>query len=408
MTDMKPISRGPAPQAGAKSVNLRQMRPRPPAPAPKARLRRRHHLVLASFVCLVLAPILVAAWYLWTRAVDQYASFIGFSVRAEEVGSPIQLLGGVTDLSGSSSSDADILYKFLTSQELVARIDRTLDLRAIWSKVPPGQDPVFSYAPPGTIEDLLAHWSRKVTVYYDTTSGLIDLRVLAFAPGDAQAIAQQIFEESSAMINALSDLARQDAIGYARSELDQAEDRLRAARLALNSFRNRTQIVDPTIDAQGQMGLLSTLQAELAGALIDMDLLREVTVAQDPRLVQAARRIAVIETRIAEERQKLGLGGQGGGGGTDPVFANLVGEYETLLVELEFAEQSYTTALAAHDAARHEAQRQSRYLAAHVTPTLAEKAEYPQRWMILSLLSLFAVLGWSVLVLVGYALRDRR
>jgi capsular polysaccharide transport system permease protein len=380
----------------------------PPVPPPviAARGQRRHVLLALSFGAMVLLPILVSAWYLWARAQDQYASYVGFSVRTEEVGSAIELLGGITELSGSSSSDTDILYKFLQSQELVATVDAALDLRTMWSRADPAVDPVFAYDPPGTIEDLVDHWSRKVAIYYDSGSGLLDLRVLAFAPDDAQAIARMIFAESSAMINALSALAREDAIAYARDELDQAEARLRDARLALNEFRNRTQIVDPTIDTQGQMGLVTTLQAQLADALIEVDLLRETTREGDPRITQGELRIEVIERRIDEERRKVGLGG--GVSGTGSVFADLVGEYERLVVDLEFAQQSYVAALATFDAARNEARRQSRYLAAHVRPTLAEKSQYPQRGMTLGLIGLFSFLAWAISALVAYSLRDRR
>ncbi len=46
----------------------------------------------------------------------------------------------------------------------------------------------------------------------------------------------------------------------------------------------------------------------------------------------------------------------------------------------EFAEVAYTTALASYDGAQAEARRQSRYLAAHVQPSLAQKAD-PDRSM---------------------------
>ncbi len=377
-----------------------------PPPAQPARGARRHVLLLASFVAMVLLPMGISAGYLWTRAVDQYASYVGFSVRTEEIGSAIELLGGVTELSGSSSSDTDILYKFLQGQELVANIDAELDLREMWSRADPAVDPIFAYEAPGTIEDLVAHWERKVAIYYDSGSGLLDLRVLAFAPRDAQAIAEAIFDKSSAMINELSTLAREDAIRYARDELDQAVVRLREARVALNAFRNRTQIVDPTIDTQSQMGLLTNLEAQLADALIEVDLLRETTRSGDPRITQGELRVEVIERRIDEERRKMGLGG--GSSDERSVFADLVGEYETLAVDLEFAQQSYVAALAAFDAARNEARRQSRYLAAHIRPTLAERAEYPERGFLLGLITLFSFLAWSITALVAYSLRDRR
>ncbi len=383
--------------------------PKPPQevaqPALPSRFRRRHMLVLMSFLAFVALPPLVVTWYLWVRAADQYASTVAFSVRTEEMVSAIASLLGPLDLSGSSTSDTDILYEFIQSQDLVSRIDAKLDLRTIWSKADPKVDPVFSYHPPGTIEDLVKHWSRKVKIFYDSTTGLIELRVLAFTPQDAKAIAEEIYAESTAMINELSDIAREDAIRYARDDLNQAVERLKTAREAMTRFRNQTQIVDPTVDLQGQAGLLSTLNQQLAEALIELDLLTQTTRANDPRVAQAERKIQVIEKRIEEEKAKLGLADAGAG---SEAFATLVGEFERLAVDREFAEQTYTAALASYDAAQAEARRQSRYLAAHIRPTLAQKSEYPERLMLLGLIALFLFLIWSVLVLVGYSLRDRR
>lgn len=375
-------------------------------PAGPARMHLRHRNLGISFLAAVFLPLLCAGFYLYVVAADQYASYLGFSVRTEEKSSAIELLGGITELSGSSSSDTDILYAYLTSQELVRLIDQAVDLRAIWSRVPPGRDPVFAYDTTGTIEDLVAHWQRKVTVVHDSTTGMIDIRVLAFDPEDARAIARALFDQCSDMINALSEAAREDAIRYAREELDASVARLKQARQALTSFRNRTQIVDPTIDTQNQMGLLITLQEQLASALIELDLLRDTTlISTDARISQAEKRVGVIEARIEAERSKLGIGASGGG---DEAFADLVGEYEGLMVDREFAELSYTSALAAYDLALAEARRQSRYLAAHIRPTLAERAEYPERGKLMLLVAMALVFAWSILVLLYYSLRDRR
>ncbi|KIN62714.1 Capsule polysaccharide export protein [Sulfitobacter noctilucicola] len=351
----------------------------------------------------VLLPATIVGWYLWYRAADQYSSTVGFSVRKEEAASAVELLGGITELSGSSSSDTDILYEFIQSQKLVAEIDRDLDLRTIWSK--PENDPYFSYEPPGTIEDLVNHWERLVKIYYDSGSGLIEVRVLAFTAEDATAIAQGIYDESSAMINALSDIAREDSIRFARDDLTRAEDRLRDARTAVTEFRNRTQMVDPSADIATQAGLLGTLQGQLTEAMIEMNLLLETAGEGDPRITQTQRRVRVIENMIVQERRKLGIGT---GADEGNVFADLVGEFERLAADREFAERSYTGALAAYDAAVAEARRQSRYLAAHVLPTLAERSEFPERGLLLGLFTIFAFLTWSIAVLVGYSLRDRR
>lgn len=373
------------------------------APAARlARLRLRHRLAMLSFVLCVLLPVLGMAGYLYRFAADQYASTVGFTVRTEEAGSAMEILGGLTSLSSASSSDTDVLYKFIQSQKLVREMDARLNLRTIYRK--PATDPVFTLAPDASIEDLVAYWERMVRIYYDPGTGLMEIEARAFDPADARAISSEIFARSSQMINTLSAVARDDTTRYAREELDTAVARLKEARQALTLFRNETQIVDPSADIQGQMGLLSSLNAQLATSLIDLDLLAETTRDTDPRVEQARRQIAVIEKRISEEREKLGVGTNHNG----RAYADLVGQFEALQVDLEFAEKAYVSALSAYDTAVAEARRQSRYLAAYIEPTLAETPLYPQRAIIL-LVSAFALFGlWAVSVLIYYSLRDRR
>jgi capsular polysaccharide transport system permease protein len=372
--------------------------------APAAKVRKRHWGLGLAFVLMVLAPVAGASWYLYTRAADQYASTLGFTVRSEEMTSASDLLGGLGSSLGSGTShDSDILYEYVRSQEIVRRIDQRLDLRAIYSRHHE-TDPLLSFDPKGSIEDLVDYWDRMLAISYDAGSGLLELRVLAFEPREAQAIAEAIYDESLRTINALSAVAREDATRYAQLDLDQALERLKQAREALTAFRVENQIVDPSADIQGQMGLLNTLQSQLAGALIELDLLRDNTSETDPRLTQAQRRIEVIRARLEEERQKFGAEGSAPGGGS---YATTISEFERLSVDREFAEQAYTAALSAYDAARAEADRQSRYLASYIQPTLAERSEFPQRELMIGIVALFGFLAWAIGSLVYYSLRDR-
>lgn len=386
------------PDASATEASVRPL-------AGPSRLKPRHLGLIASFCLLVVIPVILVTGYLRFLAADQYASSIGFSVRTEESSSAIELLGGITELSGSSSSDTDILFIYMNSQELVRRVDQEVDLRAIWSKVSTQQDPVFAFDPDGSIEDLVDYWERMVRIAYDSGTSLLDVQIKAFDPLDAQRIAEALLRECNAMINNLSAIAREDAIKYARDELEISVASLKTARQALTAFRNRTQIVDPAIDTQNQMGLLTTLQQQQAAALIELDLLEESAQESDPRIQQAQRRVAVIENRIAAERRKLGMGENAEG---SDVFASLVGEYEGLIVDREFAETAYTAALASFGSAQAAARKQSRYLAAHIKPTLAETAEYPERLTLVFLITVLLTFSWAIIVLIYYSLRDRR
>ncbi|WP_261391727.1 hypothetical protein [Roseovarius atlanticus] len=360
-------------------------------------------VVFLSFLACVVLPGAGTAFYMWGVAADQYASKVGFTVRREEANSAIEFLGGLGNLSGASSSDTDILYEFIQSQKLVVDLNRDVDLRGIWSR--PEYDPVFALSEGASIEELVEYWNSMVRLSYGVGTGLLEIEVRAFDPNDATRITQALFDESSQMINDLSDIAREDAIRYARDELDTSLERLKQARETITRFRNENQMIDPDTDMQSQAGLLNTLQTQLAETLIENDLLRSTTQAGDPRLDNAQRRIDVIRNRIAEERQKLGVVGPVG---SERVLADIVGEYERLAVDREFAERAYVSALATYDAALAEARRKSRYLAAYMEPTHAETATYPRRLTLTGLITLFAFLAWSIAVLVGYSLKDRR
>jgi len=353
------------------------------------------------FTIWVLLPTIGIGGYLYTSAVDQYASYVGFAVRKEDAPSAVEILGGIADISSSSSSDTDILFKFIKGHQMIRNVDAKLGLRRLYHMP---TDPVFGLEADASQEELERYWNRMVQVLYDRNTGLIELRVNAFSSRDAQKVARAIVAESTEMINDLSAIAREDSTRYARVELDRALVRLKRARQALTTFRARTQIIDPSADTQGRMSLLTSLQAQLASALIDLDLLRRTARGSDPRIIQGERRVEVIQARIDEERGRFGNGQET----NNHNYSRLLSDYEALAVDQEFAEKSYLSALANYDAATADAQRQSRYLATYIPPTLAEEAEYPRRLLLLLLATGGLVLSWMIAVLVYYSVRDRR
>lgn len=371
-----------------------------PNAVPKARAKGRHWLLVLSFLALVLAPSGFAGWYLFERAADQYASRVGFAVRAQDTASPLEMFEGLGSVASAQSADTDILYEFIHSQDMVELVDAELDLRMLFSK--PSNDPIFAFEPSLPIEALLDYWQRMVTIYYDSGTGLIELQIKAFTPNDAVAIAREILAQSSVMINQLTTIARDDATRYAGEELETAVGRLKVARQALTQFRARTQIVDPRADVQGQMTVLVSLQQQLAETYVELDVLAQTSRDNDPRVTNLQREVDVIEKRIELERQKFGLAG----GGDDSYVAQLA-RFEELNVDLEFAQTSYLGALGGYDLAVREAQQQSRYLAAYLKPTRPQSAEFPRRLVLLGVVTLFAFLIWSVISLIYYSARDR-
>lgn len=368
--------------------------------AVRARLRFRHIAILSAFALFFVLPLALIGTYLATRAVDQFGSDAGFTIQQEGG----EALSGIVAqvATGTTQSETDVLHKFIQSPAIVERINQRVDLRAHYSAAF-DEDPIFALDPEASAEELIEYWPRVVRVAYDQSTRLIELQVRAFDPDFAQRVAREIIAESQTLINGLNSTARSDAIQYAETDLEDALNRMKASREALIQFRTRTQIVDPVTDLQGRLGVVNTLQQQLAEALVEYDLLLESTRGSDPRVAQAERQIRVIRNRIAQERENVSRG-DGPQAGTD--YPTLLAEYEGLLAERDFAEQSYLAALTALDAARANATRQSRYVATFIEPTRAQTSEYPKRIQLFLMAAFFLFLFWAIVTLIYYSLRD--
>lgn len=367
-----------------------------------AQMKPRHYRVIVSFLVIVIAPMLMSAVYLWGFARDQYISSMSFSVRTESLQSATDLLGGLSSITGSSSSDVDILTQYIASGDLVRLLEEDIDLRRVFSAQWPS-DFLFAFDPSGQFEDLLDYWNSHVLT--QSENGIVTLSVRSYDPVASNRITLAIYEANRQLINRLSDEAHEDATRFSRDELETAENRLAAARKAMTSFRLEAQIIDPNATLEAQMRILTQLQVQQAESFIQRDLLTRTSGLDDPRVSEVNRKIDALQAQIDIEKNKFGYGGQGPGGAD---YATLFATYERLASDLLFSEEAYRSSLLAYNASLAEAKRKARYLVAHVKPTIAEKSTYPQRPIKLFIVVLFVTLLWSVGLLIYYSIRDRR
>ncbi len=396
-------SRRPAQKPPAKPPRRDAYATYVPGPAAlPARMRQRHWGLLFFFFLVVIVPASFYGWYLYTRAADQYESDAGFGSRTEDAPSTFAFLGALGGGGASSTKDMDILNQFIASQELVTRVDKKLDLRSIFSKA--ANDPWFTFPKTGSTEDLVEFWKTMVLPNYDSGTGLMSLRVFAFDPHDAQNIAKAVLDESTAIINEMSTTAQADTTKYSAETLASAEKRLAAAQQALTNFRVKNHIVDPQAQLAGASQVVNTLVQQLGAAEIDLDMLQGTLPETDPRITQLKRRIEVIQKRMNEETSKVG-------DLTDtnsPGYAKLMVDYQNLQMEQDFSQKAYLASLSAYDQAVNDAQHKTRYLTTYLSPTLAESSTAPNRPLRVLMALLVGFLVWSSVVMIYYALRDRR
>ncbi|MFP4362061.1 MAG: hypothetical protein ACLFTG_15505 [Alphaproteobacteria bacterium] len=373
----------------------------------RARPKPRHYAALVSFVLAVVLPTVATVGYLYTRAADQYASTVAFSIRNGDSVAPTSgVLGAFAQQMSSGAADAEIVYEFVRSQKMIEAAEAALPLEEMYNR--PEHDFVFRLGDNRPVEDVVGYWNWMTDVAFDPSTGIVRFEARAFNAEDAQRIAEFVLAESTRIVNDLSEQAREDSIRVARTAVTEAEERLREARRGMREFRNVQQEIDPSENASATLGLVAALGQELARARVELDSELQLVGEQSPRINQLRQRIASLEKQIAQERSRLGAGAVGAASGEEGRFASVISEYEERQVDLEFAQNAYTSALSAFEQAQIEARRQSRFLAPHIEPTRSMAPQYPQRALLsLATLGLLTV-AWAVVVLVVYNVKERR
>jgi len=372
----------------------------------KSAQQRRRRWTKLSIIPFVILPAILAIIYYSLIAADRYAVEVKFAIRSPSSVVPSDLLGLVsgTTSSGSTTSDSYIVTDFLKSREFLDKIEKRIDLRAIYNR--PEADFLAKFDPANTKEEFVRYLENMIYMYFDTSSQIITLEVQAFTPEDAKLIAEEVLFLSGNLINEISEQARLDTVRSAEAELNRAETRLKKHRRALSVFRESEQDINPTSTVEAQQLLLSNVLGELTAAKTKMISIRRFLAEDAPSVNVLRSRIVALETQLEAQKSQLGGGNATGKQGDFQTLNTRIGAYEVLAVDLEFLQQAYVTSLASLEAARIEADRQQRYLASFVHPSLPEEAIYPHRILNTFIVAVLSTIFWGISVMIFYIVRE--
>lgn len=364
--------------------------------------RWRWRIIVASFLLAVALPTLVVAIYFTFFAANQYAAEARFSVRsATTTQAPNDLLGLISVAPAATITDAYVLIDFVRSRQLLDRLHTEMDYKAVFSRSEADFWARLDTDLP--MEKVILYWRRMVSIGFDTTSQIVTLQTRAFRQDDALQLANAILKQSEHLINDLSARARADAVKMAEQELAQSEARLRLARLAVRTFREERQEIDPRKKAEARQQIIETLQGELTSARARLQTMRQQLAENAPTVVYQRSVIKALEKQIDEERSRAATSATAA---DDSTIGGLIADYEALTIDREFAEKAYVSAMGSLERVRFDAARQQRYLATIVAPSLPQHPLYPKSLLntLIVLVGLFCI--WGLAVLIGLAVRD--
>jgi len=366
--------------------------------------RLMHILSVASFLLVVVAPSLACATYYLFIASDQFVSEADFTVSSGTP--PVAVADGIGSLTGLPAvaiiQDTQIVTNFVHTRAAVEKLEQSVDLRGLYSD--PRADWWARFKPDSPIEKFLKYWNKMSDVSIVMPAGIVQLKVRAFTPQDAQRVAQATVDICEALINDLNNRMNSDAVSAAEQELQRVSKRLAAALAALEAARNEAGLLDTEKSALA----LNSLASEAKSALLTMqgqyDTQLKYVLPSAPQMRELNSHIQVTKAQIVEIESKLTS--RSVGDPNEPTISTAMTKFGELDLERQVAEKLYGGAAASLEMARVNSESRLMYLKTFITPVAPEQSQYPRRVLYSAMAFAASLTAWGVLCGVALTIRN--
>jgi capsular polysaccharide transport system permease protein len=179
-----------------------------------------------------------------------------------------------------------------------------------------------------------------------------------------------------------------------------AEQRLTAAREAVVVLQQKHEDFNPLQTATATMTVRMQLEGELAKARAELMQLKSYMNDAAPQVQAATEKVRSLSAQVAGESKRL----------VDPSkpkgLNTSLADFEGAMVEKEFAQKAYESAMATLELARADADRQHRYVAGIATPSLPDESTYPLRIRSVLTALVLTLLIWGVGTMLVATVRE--
>ena len=361
------------------------------------RFKSMNYLLLLT----VVLPTLISSIYFGLIASDVYISESRFVVRSpqHQVNTG---LGALFQGAGFSRSQDDTytVHDYIFSRDALKKLDEQFAVGKAYSSSSVDLFSRFSGLDwDNSFEALYRYYQKHVAVDLDTLPSISTLSVSAFTSKDAYQLNEKLLEMSESLVNQLNERGRQDMIHFAAAEVATAEQKAKAAALAVSNYRNSKGVFDPEKQSALQLQQVSKLQDELIATQIQLAQMRTLT-QDNPQIPSLQKRIATLQSAINSETAKVA--------GGDRSLANKSTDYEGLILERGFAEKQLAAALTSLEQARNDAQRKQLYLERIVQPSKPDVAMEPRRIRNVFATFVLGLIAWGILTMLLAGIREHQ
>lgn len=335
------------------------------------RRRRRMALLWARLAVFVLLPTLLAGYYYHRLATPLYAAQSEFVIQQAD-NTQASPLGGLLSGTGfATSQDSIAVQGYLQSREAMLRLDADMGFRAHFSQA--SIDPVQRLAPGASVEAAYRVYSRNVRIAYDPTEGIVKMEVIAADPQLAVGFATALISYAEEQVDQLTQRMREDQMAGARRSFEDTEAKMLAAQRRVVDLQERFKVLSSDVELGLITTQLSQLESQLTTERLSLQQMQSNPAPNAARMQPVRRRIEALEAEAALVRARLTEDSAGGLSLAKVQSELLVAQSEVATRQLMLAQ-----ALQSLEAARVEANRQTRYLSLSVKPVAPDEPRYPR------------------------------
>jgi capsular polysaccharide transport system permease protein len=186
------------------------------------------------------------------------------------VGTLAAVFGGAT---GGAAMHNYVVIDYLLSRQAVDELESRIGLRQRFSRAGPPADWWASFDAGQPTENSIGYWNSMVTTSYDPTTNLAAVRVRTLTAADAQAIAGTMATLTEELVNNLEKRVQLDAVKFAESKVDRAQQWLEDVRHALADYCKKDGAIDPTGSVTGNADSAQTRRASISQMRTDLAVL---------------------------------------------------------------------------------------------------------------------------------------
>lgn len=359
----------------------------------------RQFLVKSPQWALAVVAILLVSFYWFVIAEERYVSRATVVLESPQVATPEISLSSIMGGGGGNTQDLLLLREHLLSVDMLRRIDEELNFRDHYTE----HGDIFArlHNHDAPIEDLHKYYLRRVTVELDEYAGVLNVQVEGYTPEFAHQMTTLLLEAGEAHMNEMGHRLADEQVRFLEQQMVRLDERFTETREALLEYQNEYGLVSPTDTVTNINQVVATLEADLARLQAQRTALSSYQSAQSSELRQVERNISALRDQIVEQRDRIA---QASGDSLNSVSA----QYETLELQAQFAQETYSSALAALENTRLEAARQLKQVSVLQSPLMPEYPTKPDRLYNSSVFAIITIFLAFILSMLIMIIKDHR